>query len=62
MSYFINEALYRETKLLSPKADKLRIKLGNLEDELIEQMRKSSLKHLNSVSTHFGLDVQLRYR
>lgn len=62
MSYFINEALYRETKLLSPKAEKFRVKLGSLEEELIDQMRISSLEHLHSVSTHFGLDVKLRYR
>ncbi|MEL4241066.1 hypothetical protein [Shewanella xiamenensis] len=62
LSYFINESLYRETKPLSVKAEKIRAKLGPLEDELISQMRKSSLAHLHSVSTHFGKTVKLRYR
>jgi hypothetical protein len=62
LSYFIYEALYIETKLLSPKAEELRLGLGELEDLLIQQMRVSSLKHLHSVSICRGLDVELRFR
>ncbi|MGP8305029.1 hypothetical protein [Vibrio sp. YIC-376] len=63
VSYFVHEALYQEGAELSQKAKNILEKLGDkLADELISQLRVSSLTHLHSVSTHFGKDVKLRYR
>ncbi|WP_318505307.1 hypothetical protein [Photobacterium leiognathi] len=63
ISYFISEALYRESVKLSKKADSVLKELGDdIHDELIEQLQKSSLHNLHSYSNHFGKDVKLRYR
>lgn len=62
VSYFINEALFRETVELSRKAEAARLKLGANEEKLIRQLRTSSLERLHSVSVHFDHDVKLRYR
>ncbi|MEM8142327.1 hypothetical protein Q4R50_21140, partial [Morganella morganii] len=44
MSYFIHEALYRETPTLSNKADEILNNLTEkLQNELIDQLRLSSL-------------------
>ncbi|MFA0435942.1 hypothetical protein AB4554_06960 [Vibrio breoganii] len=63
MSYFINEALYQDCDELSDKAKKTLNGLDErLQKELVEQLRKSSLDHLHTVSTNFNQDVKLRYR
>lgn len=62
MSYFIAEAMYREPLPLSARAENILKKLDRLEEQLIEQLRKSSLEHLHAVATHFGEDVKLLYR
>jgi len=61
MSYFINEALYQDRPDLSNKAEQILGNLIKVEKKLIEQLRKSSLIHLHSVSSHFGKDVKLHY-
>lgn len=61
MSYFINEALYKDSPKLSEKAEKILSKLIDVEENLISQLRKSSLKHLHSVSSHFDKSVKLNY-
>ncbi|EMH1212147.1 hypothetical protein KDV25_16405 [Morganella morganii] len=63
MSYFIHEALYRETPTLSNKADEILNNLTEkLQNELIDQLRLSSLSRLHNVSINFNKDVKIRYR
>lgn len=58
ISYFINEALYQESLELSPKAKKILKGLGvELEEKLIQQLQRSSLEHLHTVSNNFNQDV-----
>ncbi|WP_408901098.1 hypothetical protein [Photobacterium piscicola] len=62
-SYFINEALYLETNVLSPKAEKILINLGeDIPEQLVSQLQKSSLHKLHSYSKNFGKKVKLRYK
>ncbi|EMK5461591.1 hypothetical protein V9G51_000523 [Vibrio cholerae] len=42
MGYFVSEALYQEPLKLSPKAEKIVTDLGEKEEALINQLRKSS--------------------
>ena len=63
IGYFINEALYEESPELSSSANERIVDLGEeLCDELIEQLRKSSLERLHAVSKNFNQNVKLRYR
>lgn len=62
MGYFICEALYREHEQLSDKANSIIDKMGGLEEELVEKLRKSSLENFHSVSAHMGKEVKLRFR
>ncbi|PME57464.1 hypothetical protein BCV33_11995 [Vibrio lentus] len=62
VSYFINEALYIESLPLSPKSTKILEDLGDIENQLILQLRRSSLELVHEVSTKFGHDVKLRYK
>lgn len=62
MSYFINEALYQDSPKLSDKAEQILNNLVQVEEKLILQLRKSSLKHLHAASINFKKDVKLRYR
>ncbi|HHX8696938.1 TPA: hypothetical protein ACVO4Y_002468 [Vibrio diabolicus] len=63
VSYFIHEALYLESAILSPKAQKIHDRIGDdLAEELTSELRVSSLTHLHAVSTHFNKEVKLRYR
>ncbi|MEQ5092488.1 hypothetical protein ABN224_21135 [Providencia rettgeri] len=63
VGYFINEALYKESNKLSNKANNMISDLGEeCHDELIEQLRKSSLERLHTISKNFKKNVKLRYR
>lgn len=62
VSYFISESLYMESQPLSEKAQAKLESLGEKEDVLLEQLRKSSLHLVHEVSTKFGHNVKLRYR
>lgn len=62
ISYFMSESLYQESPELSNKARSTLKKLGDkLTEQLIEELRVSSLAHLHTVSTNFNQEVQLRY-
>lgn len=62
MSYFINEALYLESPALSAKSEKFIDNMFDLEEKLIEQLRKSSLKHLHAASIYSNKPVKIRHR
>ncbi|AVQ88999.1 hypothetical protein C7R88_16975 (plasmid) [Plesiomonas shigelloides] len=59
--YFVSESLYMESNKLSEKSEKTLLKLSSMEDKLVEQLRKSSLEHLLSMSKHFNKSVKLHY-
>lgn len=63
VSYFVQESLYLESNILSAKANKILLKLGDkLSEELISELRVSALTHLHAVSHHYNKEVKLRYR
>lgn len=62
ISYFINESLYIEPLLPSGKAQQIINKLGDASDDLIKQLRVSSLESIHEISIKFNHDVKIRYR
>jgi hypothetical protein len=62
VSYYLNDSVYKETRDLSSKAQAIIEQLGDKSDELVQQLRLSSLRNIHEVSTKFGHDVKVRYR
>ena len=61
-TYFIDESLYKETQIISPRAQKIVDTLGDSSDELVSQLRVSILRNIHTVSTKFNHDVKIRFR
>ncbi|MBL4303860.1 hypothetical protein [Vibrio fluvialis] len=61
ISYFISEALYRDSEQLSEKAKKV---LDGLSDEnqskLLDRLRRSPLQNAHAVPSTFGYEVKIR--
>ncbi|MEI7255873.1 hypothetical protein [Dickeya dadantii] len=62
MSYFINESLYLESEDLSDKAQKIVDGLGEKPDELVKQLRVSSLENAHEIAIKFDREIKIRYR
>ena len=62
VSYFIDESLYREPNTLSAKAQGILNKLGDISEEVVRQLRVSSLKNIHVISTKFNHDIRIRHR
>ncbi|MBO8134710.1 hypothetical protein [Dickeya fangzhongdai] len=62
MSYFINESLYLESEDLSDKAQKIVDGLGEKPDELVKQLRVSSLENAHEIAIKFDHEIKIRYR
>jgi hypothetical protein len=62
IAYFISEALYKESKVLSAKAQKIINNLGENSENLVQQLRVSSLENIHEISNKFGHDVKIRFR
>lgn len=62
ISYFINESLYLETTALTDKAQKIVDKLGGTSEEIVNQLRVSSLENIHKISEQFNQGIQIRYR
>lgn len=62
MMYFISEALYLESKILSTKSQSIVDNLGDDAEGLIKQLRVSSLESIHEIAEKFNHKVQLRYR
>lgn len=60
--YFINESLYRETKPLSQKAQNVLDKFGEKAEDVVKQLRVSSLENIHAISVKFNHDIKIRYR
>lgn len=62
ITYFISESLYQDSNPLSDKAHKVIDTLGKKADDIVNQLRKSSLKNIHEISVKFNHDVKIRYR
>ncbi|WP_426167438.1 hypothetical protein [Pseudoduganella sp. R-34] len=62
VAYYLNDSIYKEARELTEKAQAVITQLGDKSDELVQQLRVSSLKNIHEVSTKFGHDVKIRYR
>lgn len=64
ISYIISESLYKETNpdTLSPKARKVLDELGDNYNEVVCQLRVSSLSNIHEISSKFNHDVKIRHR
>lgn len=60
--YFIYKALYLETLDLSLNAKTALHRLTDIEDELTEQLRKSSLHKAHDIPINIGKSLKIRYR
>lgn len=62
ISYFISESLYREPNPLSPKAQEVLDRLGKTDEEVVKQLRVSSLENIHEISMKFNHDIKIRHR
>lgn len=62
MAYFMYESLYLEAPALSPKAHAILENMGEASDELLQQLRVSSMENIHKISTRFDHGVKIRYR
>lgn len=62
VSYFMSESLYMETRQLTYKAQAIVDKLGETSEELVKQLRVSTLANIHEISIKFNHDVKVRYR
>lgn len=62
VAYYLNDSIYKEPRELSAKAQAIIEQLGDLSDDLVQQLRISSLKNIHEVTTKFGHNVKVRYR
>src|SRR5690554_3995983 len=62
IAYFLNESLYRESRPLSQKAQKILDILGKKAETLVDQLRVSALANIHEISTKFNHDIKIRYR
>jgi hypothetical protein len=62
ITYFISESLYQDSNLLSTKAQKVLDRLGKKAENVVKQLRVSSLENIHQISTKFNHDIKIRYR
>lgn len=62
LSYLMSESLYAESRELSPKAQKTLDKLGETAEDIVKQLRVSSLENIHEISIKFNHSVKIRYR
>lgn len=62
MQYFLKESLYQDTEELSVRAQSILDKLGDNAEDLVTQLRVSSLEKIHQISVKFNHDIRLRFR
>lgn len=62
ISYFMSESIYREGNKLSPEAHNILDELGQTAEEVVKQLRVSSLEKIHEISIKFGHEIKIRYR
>lgn len=62
LAYLISESLYIESRELSPKAQRVLDKLGETAEDIVKQLRVSSLENIHEISSKFNQSIKIRYR
>lgn len=62
LAYLMSESLYVESRELSPRAQKTLDKLGETAEDIVKQLRVSSLENIHEISIKFNHSVKIRYR
>lgn len=62
LAYLISESLYTESRELSPRAQKTLDKLGERAEDIVKQLRVSSLENIHEMPIKFNHSVKIRYR
>lgn len=62
IGYFISESLYRESNPLSLKAQEVLDGLGDTSNQIVQQLRVSSLRNIHEISKKFNNDIRIRHR
>jgi len=62
IAFYLNEAMNVESRVLSPRAQKIVEGLGEISEALTNQLRKSSVKNIHEVPIKFNHDVKIRFR
>lgn len=62
ISYFINESLYKDTGDLSSRAQKVVDNLEGTAEDIVNQLRVSSLASIHQISNKFDHDLKIRHR
>lgn len=62
VGYYLKDSMYADPGNLSAKGLAIIEQMGELSEELVQQLRISSLKDIHDVSTKFDHDVKIRYR
>jgi len=62
IGYFISESLYRESNTLSLRAQNVLDGLGETANQIVQQLRVSSLENIHDISAKFNHDIKIRHR
>lgn len=61
MKHFLLESIYQHVEDISPDAQKYIDSLGSTSEEIVKQLRISSLKKIHDVPSKFHYDIKVRY-
>jgi len=62
IAYFMSESLYKDSKALSSKAQRVVDELEENAEKIVSQLRVSSLENIHEISSKFDHDIKIRYR
>lgn len=62
LAYLMSESLYAESRELTPKAQRILDKLGETAEDIVKQLRVSSLENIHEISIKFNHAIKIRYR
>lgn len=62
LAYLMSESLYSDSPELSPKAQQALNRLGETAEDIVKQLRISSLENIHEISIKFNHSVKIRYR
>jgi hypothetical protein len=62
IGYFISESLYKESNRLSSRAQNVLDGLGEKTNQIVQQLRVSSLDNIHEISMKFNNSIRIRHR
>lgn len=62
LAYLMSESLYAESRELTTKAQRTLDKLGETAEDIVKQLRVSSLENIHEISIKFNHSIKIRYR